>query len=42
MFDERHAYRDGADNVREYRTPAFLMLKCQLIFHGDTVLIEPI
>jgi hypothetical protein len=37
-----HTVTLGADNIREYRTPGFLMLKCQLILHGDTVLIEPI
>ena len=33
----------GADNVREYRSPNFLMLKCRLMLEeGDTVRIEPI
>ncbi len=30
-----------ADNVREYRSPNFLMLRCQLILEGDKVRIEP-
>src|SRR5215467_3583664 len=29
------------DNVREYRSPNFLMLRCQLTLEGDTVRIEP-
>jgi hypothetical protein len=32
----------GADNVREFRTPNFLMLKCQLTLDGDNVHVEPI
>jgi hypothetical protein len=32
----------GNDNVREYRTPHFLMLKCQLTLDGDKVHVEPI
>ena len=30
-----------ADNVREYRSPNFLMLKCRLMLEGDTVRVEP-
>jgi hypothetical protein len=30
-----------ADNVREYRSPNVLMLKCRLMLEGDTVRIEP-
>ena len=30
------------DDVREFRTPHFLMLWCQLILDGDAVNIEPI
>jgi hypothetical protein len=32
----------GPDNVREYRSPNFLLLKCQLILEGDEVRIEPL
>ena len=32
----------GNDNVREYRTPDFLILKCQLTLDGGEVRIEPI
>jgi hypothetical protein len=32
----------GADNVREFRTPDFLILKCQLTLDGNAVHIEPI
>ena len=32
----------GNDNVREFRTPGFLMLECQLTLDGDKVYIEPI
>jgi hypothetical protein len=31
----------GADNVREFRTPDFLMLRCQLTLAGDRIKIEP-
>ena len=37
-----HRLTLGADNVREYRTPNFLMLRCQLTLEGDTIRIEPI
>lgn len=37
-----HTITLGADNVREYRTPDFLILKCQLILDGDKVLVEPL
>jgi hypothetical protein len=37
-----HQVTLGADNVREYRTPHFLMLKCQLILEGDQVRVEPL
>ena len=36
-----HRVTLGADNVREYRTPHFLMLKCQLILEGDQVRVQP-
>jgi hypothetical protein len=32
----------GTDNVREYRTPDYLMLRCQFILDGTDVRIEPI
>ncbi len=37
-----HKVTLGADNVREYRSPNFLMLKCQLILDGDDVRVEPL
>jgi hypothetical protein len=37
-----HTVTLGADNIRDYRTPGFLMLKCQLTLDGDEVRIEPI
>ena len=37
-----HEITLGADNVREFRTPHFLLLWCQLILDGDAVHIEPI
>jgi len=37
-----HRVTLGADNIREYRTPDFLLLKCQLRLDGEKVLIEPI
>ena len=36
-----HKITLGADNVREYRTPDFLLLKCQLALDGSMVHIEP-
>jgi hypothetical protein len=32
----------GWDNLREYRTPGFLLLRCQLTLRGPAVLVEPI
>lgn len=37
-----HQITLGADNVREYRTPDFLILKCQLTLDGNQVRIEPL
>jgi len=37
-----HGITLGNDNVRDYRSPHFLMLKCQLTLDGDRVHIEPI
>jgi len=36
-----HRITLSADNVREYRKPDFLLLKCQLTLDGDKVLMEP-
>src|SRR5260370_40626198 len=36
-----HTITLGADNVREYRTPDFLLLKCQLTLEADMAHIEP-
>jgi hypothetical protein len=32
----------GNDNIREFRTPDFLLLRCQLTLKGLEVLIEPL
>ena len=37
-----HVITLGADNVREFRTPDFLLLRCQLTLGGNAVHIEPI
>ena len=37
-----HRVALGHDNVREYRTPHFLLLKCQLILEGEQVRAEPL
>lgn len=37
-----HDFTLGADNIREYRTPDFLLLRCQLTLHGPAILVEPI
>jgi hypothetical protein len=37
-----HRVTLGADNVKEYRTPHFLMLKCQLTLEGAQVHVEPL
>ncbi len=37
-----HEITLGNDNVREYRTPDFLLLRCQLTLDGNKVHIEPI
>jgi hypothetical protein len=36
-----HEVSLGPDNVREFRTPNFLLLKGQLILEGDGVRFEP-
>lgn len=37
-----HTITLGADNVREYRSPNFLILKCQLTLDGNAVRVEPL
>ncbi|MGH2361188.1 MAG: hypothetical protein ACRDGM_11700 [bacterium] len=37
-----HKITLGADNIREYRTPHFLMLRCRLILDGPKVHVEPV
>lgn len=37
-----HSKELGHDNVREYRSPDFLLLHCQLILRGNAVETEPI
>ena len=38
-----HTVTLGSDNVREFRTPNFLMLKCQLYLEGGSkVRVEPL
>jgi hypothetical protein len=36
-----HRVTLGHDNMREYRSPRFLMLRCQLYLDGDQVRIVP-
>jgi hypothetical protein len=36
-----HVVALGSDNIREFRTPNFLMLRCQLTLTEEQVLIEP-
>jgi len=36
-----HQLNLGLDNFHEYRSPNFLMLKCQLIFEGALLKSEP-
>src|SRR5258708_4765835 len=31
-----------SDNVREFRSPDFLLLRCQLLLRGDVIDIEPV
>jgi hypothetical protein len=38
----KHDITLGADNIREFRTPDFLILKCRLTLDGDKVHVEPI
>jgi len=40
-FFTDHIVTLGMDNMREFRTPGVLMLKCQLTLDGDKVFIEP-
>src|SRR5438552_16103012 len=37
-----HGVEIGSDNIREYRSPDFLLLRCQLRIAGYEVSIEPI
>lgn len=37
-----HVAQLGNDNIREYRTPDFLLLRCQLTLTERNVLIEPL
>ena len=37
-----HEWNLGLDNVREFRTPDFLLLRCQLILKGPDVHSEPL
>jgi hypothetical protein len=36
-----HVLTLGYDNVREFRTPDFLILQCQIILKGNQAIIEP-
>lgn len=36
-----HNAEIGHDNVREFRTPDFLLLRCQVIVVGPKILVEP-
>jgi hypothetical protein len=37
-----HQIALGDDNIREYRTPDFLMLRCRLLLDEGAVRIEPV
>jgi hypothetical protein len=37
-----HEWNLGLDNIREFRTPDFLLLRCQLILSGSEVRSEPL
>lgn len=37
-----HVVDLGNDNIREFRTPDFLLLRCQLTLTGTDVVIEPV
>ena len=37
-----HVVQVANDNIREYRTPDFLLLRCQLTLTERDVLIEPL
>jgi hypothetical protein len=37
-----HSKVIGFDNVHEFREPDFLLLKAQLIYDGDNLLVEPL
>lgn len=37
-----HVITLGFDNIREFRSPNYLLLRCQLTLEGNQVIIEPI
>lgn len=37
-----HSRELGADNIREFRTPNFLLLRVQIILEGDHMHLEPL
>jgi hypothetical protein len=37
-----HVITLGFDNIREFRSPDFLLLRCKLTLEGNQVIIEPI
>lgn len=37
-----HVFKLGSDNLHEFRTPDFLLLRCQIIIFGNHVRIEPL
>jgi hypothetical protein len=37
-----HVITLGYDNIREFRSPNFLLLRCQLTLEGNRVIIEPV
>ncbi|MGH9459654.1 MAG: hypothetical protein ACRD1X_00405 [Vicinamibacteria bacterium] len=36
-----HILELGFDNIREFRSPHFLLLRCQVILRGISIVIEP-
>ncbi|MGH9460196.1 MAG: hypothetical protein ACRD1X_03200 [Vicinamibacteria bacterium] len=36
-----HILELGFDNIREFRSPQFLLLRCQVTLRGISVIIEP-
>lgn len=37
-----HVLDLGFDNVREFRSPNFLLLRCQIILRGNRIIFEPL